>query len=106
LWKHNNANWTLINSIHFLNFFNIFSTGIAFTMGTIYFQLLPKKLGLQFIYAFIWTLFYTLFNFLLNENNMIIYIHFRFYMVTHVLIFFLSLAWFKTFWLNRKKLYS
>jgi hypothetical protein len=101
LWKRNYA-YSLVNSIHHLEFINVFSAGIAFTMGVIFFQLLPKRLGLQFIHAFVWTLFYALFNFLNKENNMLNYFHFRFFMVTHVFIFFLSLAWFKTFWLTRK----
>lgn len=101
LWKHYST-WTPVNSIPFLEFVNVSSAGIAFTMGIIYFQLLPKKLGWQFVHAFIWTIFYTLLNAILQGYGLLMYVHFRVYGVTHVLIFFLSIAWFKTFWLQQE----
>lgn len=102
LWKHQGVNLNMHDSIIFSESINIFSVSIALTLGIIFLQYLPRKLGLQFIYSFTWVLFYALFTFILKEYNMLIYIHFRFYMVTHVLLFFLSLAWFKTFWLQSR----
>lgn len=102
LWIHNGANEILKSFIPLLSFLNIFFVGVTFAMGIIFYQLIPRNLSLQFIHSFIWTLFYTLFYFLAKEYNLITFVHFRFYLVSHVFIFFLSLSWFKVFYLKKE----
>lgn len=103
LFKYNGVNWGLPKFILFSDLTNIFFVGISFNIGVILLQLLPQKLGFQFIYAFIWTLFLLLFLFILKEFSLVTYIHFKVHFVIRYLLFFLCLAWFKTFYLQRKK---
>lgn len=103
LFKYHNVGLNMPESILFSASVNIFSIGLAFNIGFIFSQLLPQKLGLQFIYSLIWTLFHLLFKLILKEFDLVSFIHFRVYFILRFLMFFLTIAWFKTFFLGQKK---
>lgn len=102
LWKHHKVNLYLPDSIFFSDSMNVFIIGIAFTMGILFLQYLPQNLSLQFLHAFLWTSFYVLLKYLCVKYNILTYMNFRLYMSSHILIFLLSLAWFKNNFLKSK----
>lgn len=99
LWEYHQAS-LFANKVIFSNYLNVFIIGIAFSMGTLFFQFLPKNLYIQLIHAFMWTLLFILFKYLASQYNLITYYHFNNLTNTHVLVFFLSLAWFKNTFLK------
>ncbi|MGI6778453.1 MAG: hypothetical protein ACOX7R_10695 [Acetivibrionales bacterium] len=102
LFKYNNVDLGMPGSVLFSDFINIFFIGIAFNMGIIFFQLLPERMSLQFLFALVLTIFFGLFKYILMSFGLINYINFRVYFVLRLLLLFLTLAWFKTFYLKKK----
>ncbi|NLN64163.1 MAG: hypothetical protein GX144_01915 [Clostridiaceae bacterium] len=81
--------------------FNVFFVGLAFNIGILIMQLLPKKMEWQLIYSVIWGFFLYLFLYLANVFDLYILTKFRVGLVLRQVLFFLFLGWIKTFHLTK-----
>lgn len=100
LWEFYGVNWNLPPLGLFSDRLNIFTVGIAFTMGVLFLQFLPGNLYLQLVHSVIWTLLFVLFKYIMTVFDLLTYTNFSIVMSSHVLLFMLSLAWFKTYFLK------
>lgn len=80
----------------FSNTINVFNIGVAFLMGILFTQFLPKNYFLQLIHASVWTIFFRLMFQIAEHNNMIQFIHWRVWMYFYIIpVNMLTLAWLK-----------
>jgi hypothetical protein len=95
-WYYKKVDYGMPNLIIFSNFLNIFFISIAFTMGILYVQFLPRNLFLQLIHAAVWTFFFRLAYYIAEQNSLIIFIHWKSWMYFYIIpINFIALAWIK-----------
>jgi hypothetical protein len=102
-WQYNNVYSYLPSGLYFLEHINIFMIGIAFNMGILFLQLMPQNIYLQLGHALVWAFFYILLKYIFVWFGLMTYIKIKPYAASHVLLFLLSLAWFKANFLNKDK---
>jgi hypothetical protein len=82
--------------IVFANSINIFFLGIAFMMGILFVQFLPRNYFLQLIHASVWLIFFRLMYQISEQNNMIEFIYYDVWRPGQVIpANMLALAWLK-----------
>lgn len=102
-WKHYKVAEELPNTLIFSNWLNIFIVGVAFTMGTLFLQFLPRNMILQLIHAGAWMFFFRLLHEIGRQFDLIYHISWSVWGgVQAIPTQFLLLAWFKNCFFTRK----